>query len=587
MKKISEDQSQQQPSTLPKWKQTANKLFAGAAAGVGATAAIYPLDYVGDVQKSWRTAAKGVGEVERQRALSKSFVSTAKEIYQHHGGVKGFYAGAGSKLVKVAPAMALTFALNDVISKKLDHTEKTAGTYTIDEHPTEVDPKELENTIKDHFYHKKTKTNYVQLADDKFYKINLKSSSSVKTAARSTYPLARYSMLPIPIPNATFDNAMIGRMNQGGAGLYPMEREIAQTLETTPDSKPHTFARFTTNPFGAAVIGTATSLANEYAKKKAHRTLARALGENPKTPMGAQLKEVLKYLMRYDEPGFAERAKAVQDVTKSQMFGRALKSGLFLGGAALAGRLIYPYAIKGQVNKEINAYEGGNPAAFIRTKLREDGMKTAEFPVALLDDAVIQGNRLYMAALAAQTKKDKPVEKKANVLLEAAHLGERAKNILDKNILDKKSKLMKTADSFDAIGKEYAAIKLKEQELGQRHKALMGGHKPTGWSMYNNKGVRIADGKTEGEAVAAAMDKQATLETSPTFRKVVATAMLGSAGVGAGERAIETGIRLAGVPQKDKMIQMAHKARIDSLAQRYKLTQATSDTLGTFMKKAK
>ena len=146
---------------------------------------------------------------------------------------------------------------------------------------------------------------------------------------------------------------------------------------------------------------------------------------------------------------------------------------------------------------------------------------------------------------------------------------------------------MKTADSFDAIGKEYAAIKLKEQELGQRHKALMGGHKPTGWSMYNNKGVRIADGKTEGEAVAAAMDKQATLETSPTFRKVVATAMLGSAGVGAGERAIETGIRLAGVPQKDKMIQMAHKARIDSLAQRYKLTQATSDTLGTFMKKAK
>jgi hypothetical protein len=38
--------------------------------------------------------------------MSQSFVNTAKEIYHHHGGVKGFYAGAGSKLVKVAPAMA-------------------------------------------------------------------------------------------------------------------------------------------------------------------------------------------------------------------------------------------------------------------------------------------------------------------------------------------------------------------------------------------------------------------------------------------------------------------------------------------------
>jgi hypothetical protein len=90
----------------------AKKMLQGGAAGGAATLAVMPIDTISDTQKQWRNT-KDQPELTH---TSKSFLATAKELAHPkiregaQGGVSPFYAGAGGKLLKVIPSMALTFA---------------------------------------------------------------------------------------------------------------------------------------------------------------------------------------------------------------------------------------------------------------------------------------------------------------------------------------------------------------------------------------------------------------------------------------------------------------------------------------------
>ena len=92
--------------------EMAKKVIGGGLAGGISTLAIMPIDTISDTQKQWRNTR---GEPELNRT-SHSFLATAKELAHPkiregaQGGPKPFYAGAGGKLLKVMPSMALTFA---------------------------------------------------------------------------------------------------------------------------------------------------------------------------------------------------------------------------------------------------------------------------------------------------------------------------------------------------------------------------------------------------------------------------------------------------------------------------------------------
>lgn len=97
----------------------ARKMLQGGIAGGASTAIILPIDTTSDVQKQWRNTPNN----PELNEISHSFLSTAKELARPkvrkdaEGGIKPFYVGAGGKLLKVAPAMSLTFAAENLIEK--------------------------------------------------------------------------------------------------------------------------------------------------------------------------------------------------------------------------------------------------------------------------------------------------------------------------------------------------------------------------------------------------------------------------------------------------------------------------------------
>lgn len=107
------------------FKEHVKGLLPGAAAGTAATLAVMPLDTISDAQKQWRNTEKAP-ELNR---VGKSFIQTAKELYNPKvreitdampRGPKAFYTGMGGKLLKTVPSMAITYAVANSLTKKLE-----------------------------------------------------------------------------------------------------------------------------------------------------------------------------------------------------------------------------------------------------------------------------------------------------------------------------------------------------------------------------------------------------------------------------------------------------------------------------------
>jgi hypothetical protein len=107
--------------TRKKFLQVAKSLIPGAAAGATATMAVMPLDTITDTQKQWRNTKDEPG----LNRIGRSFSATTKELYdpkERKGADKGiapFYTGAGGKIMKVAPSMAITYAFAKYLENKL------------------------------------------------------------------------------------------------------------------------------------------------------------------------------------------------------------------------------------------------------------------------------------------------------------------------------------------------------------------------------------------------------------------------------------------------------------------------------------
>jgi hypothetical protein len=101
-----------------KTQERMKDLVAGAAAGALSNLAVAPIDTVADTQRTWRTISSAT---KAERAASGSAIQTAKQIY-NQSGVKGFYSGSPTKMLKLAPAGALSFMLygltKDLLSKQ-------------------------------------------------------------------------------------------------------------------------------------------------------------------------------------------------------------------------------------------------------------------------------------------------------------------------------------------------------------------------------------------------------------------------------------------------------------------------------------
>jgi hypothetical protein len=96
-------------------------LLPGAVGGAAGTLATMPIDVSKDVMKQWRFS-KHV--TPAQRAASKNIISAARQVYKEKG-LKGLFTGTTGSMMKIVPAMAITFAAGDIVRKKLEKRAMT------------------------------------------------------------------------------------------------------------------------------------------------------------------------------------------------------------------------------------------------------------------------------------------------------------------------------------------------------------------------------------------------------------------------------------------------------------------------------
>jgi Mitochondrial carrier protein len=101
-------------------RDTLQDLAAGGIAGAVSSFAVAPLDTVADTMRQWRT---GSSSSASERAASKSAISVAKKIYKEHG-IPGLYTGSTTKMLKIAPASAISFGLYGLAKSKLQRENK-------------------------------------------------------------------------------------------------------------------------------------------------------------------------------------------------------------------------------------------------------------------------------------------------------------------------------------------------------------------------------------------------------------------------------------------------------------------------------
>jgi hypothetical protein len=94
-------------------KKRTDDLIAGGTAGALANLVVAPIDAIADSRRA--------GTFLGHKLMSKTIPAQIKEMY-YIGGPKGFFSGAGVKMLKVAPASALSFALygitKDILQRK-------------------------------------------------------------------------------------------------------------------------------------------------------------------------------------------------------------------------------------------------------------------------------------------------------------------------------------------------------------------------------------------------------------------------------------------------------------------------------------
>jgi len=91
-------------------KKALKDIGLGAVAGTVATLATMPLELI-QIQQA-------TGKMK-----GKPFLTVAKHILRNEG-FKGFYSGTGTKLLKVAPTTAITFATYEFLKNQFDKNRK-------------------------------------------------------------------------------------------------------------------------------------------------------------------------------------------------------------------------------------------------------------------------------------------------------------------------------------------------------------------------------------------------------------------------------------------------------------------------------
>lgn len=117
-------------------KRRLEDLTAGAAAGAIASLVVAPIDAVKDTMKMNQTANRNaLAAIDAGKMPASSFhaapvkvLSVAKDIWKREKGIKnkfmGFYRGAGTSILKIAPAAALQFMLYGLGKEILERKNK-------------------------------------------------------------------------------------------------------------------------------------------------------------------------------------------------------------------------------------------------------------------------------------------------------------------------------------------------------------------------------------------------------------------------------------------------------------------------------
>lgn len=100
--------------------ETAEKLFAGMAAGVASVAGTYPMDLV-KTRLSVLTAKSLKGVHTEAAAIDLSMWGNLKEIYLKEGGVRGLYRGFVPTSLGVAPYVSLNFSIFEKMKENFKH----------------------------------------------------------------------------------------------------------------------------------------------------------------------------------------------------------------------------------------------------------------------------------------------------------------------------------------------------------------------------------------------------------------------------------------------------------------------------------
>lgn len=328
-----------------------NKLVSGAAAGAGATAVVYPIDTVSDVQKIWSVARHN----PKLNHIGKSWGRTAKALLNKDG-IKGFYGGFGGKVLKVAPSMALTFFLQDAIQKQMN-----------------------------------------KKAEEK----------------TTTHPFARMLYKFVP-GKAMYDSAFLGRINDQGKGLLPHEQALAAKIPPSPDLKTYPTARIMTNPITIGVGGAALQAGTMKWNKSFYHFANKFIQTHAEDPRANHIVALFKDLIHEGNPEFKRRFSETIHATGKDYLKKGLKAGAISAGIALAARAVYPRAMEGMAKQEVNDFREHNPSSYIRQKLREDTFtKQADegIPPQYWDDMAMWGTKILEAQEAKEDKQLKTIAK--------------------------------------------------------------------------------------------------------------------------------------------------------------------------------
>ena len=305
-----------------------NNLLPGAVGGAVGTITTMPIDTTKDTLKQFANEAAKLKQrvaanprlanslalqISHAEQTSKNLTSAAKYIH-HTQGLKGFFRGTTGSLIKIVPAMAITFATGDAVRQKLEK--------------------------------------------------------------RSDYDLERkiYEKFPRFI-RETYDRALLGRI--GDKAVSGEDKDVAKHVPYEKKNK-YLVSRFLSNPITAGVgVAAGMAAFHKYHTplvQKAY-TLYKKI-EHETGPVYKTLRNLYGNHLKDPETGIMpaslERIKEYTSKTPKEVRKSVASAGTFAAGGVALGRYLHPRALKSEAIMEKEQYHQRHPSEYIRTKLRDD-----------------------------------------------------------------------------------------------------------------------------------------------------------------------------------------------------------------------